>query len=171
MIFRVDRWLIVSVLVLNTVAKFTLPTGETVLVDDTDFDKVNQHRWHIEGPGYVGRTYRQNGKMCHEYLHHFIFGIKIKLDHNNLNRLDNQRQNLRPANDSQNQANRFKSKGQYSSRFKGVYLHKNSSKWMARIGPGGNYYLGLFPDEIEAAKAYNAAALEIYGKYAQLNPV
>lgn len=152
-------------------AQFTLPTGETVLVDDEDFEKISAYSWHIQGPGYVGRTYRENGKMRHEYLHHFLTPALTKVDHKNLNKLDNRKRNLRPASNLQNQANRPKFIGQYSSRFKGVYFNKSQGEWIARIGGGGRQYLGHYPCEIEAAKAYNAAAKEMYGEYALINPV
>jgi len=43
-----------------------------------------------------------------------------------------------------------------TSKYNGVYWHKNSNKWYAQVRVGGkNKYLGYFTDELEAARAFN----------------
>lgn len=57
-----------------------------------------------------------------------------------------------------------------SSQYIGVYWDKANSKWSVQIKIGSRrLYLGRFTDEQEAARAYDAAALEHYGPGARIN--
>ncbi len=48
--------------------------------------------------------------------------------------------------------------------------YKAKSKWLAQIMlHGKNHYLGRFDDEIEAAEAYDRAALSMFGEFARIN--
>lgn len=59
-----------------------------------------------------------------------------------------------------------------SSKYKGVTWYKEREKWMVRININKKHiFLGYFESEIEAAKAYNDAAIKYYGEYARLNEV
>lgn len=90
------------------------------------------------------------------------------IDHVNGDRLDARRDNLRVATPAQNQANRKKAEGK-TSRYKGVSRTRRG-KWYAQITV--NYVainLGTFACEEEAARAYDAAAVEHFGDFARLN--
>lgn len=90
------------------------------------------------------------------------------IDHINGNPLDFRKENLRPVTASQNQQNRNKKKADTTSPYKGV--HKAKNWWFARLGGRGLCTnLGLWKTEVEAAKAYDIAALYIYGQYAKTN--
>ena len=92
------------------------------------------------------------------------------IDHRDGNGLNNRHTNLRPATDSQNQANKRKPKNGVTPSFKGVFWHGRDMKWAARIRVNGKRkYLGYFHSEVEAARAYDAVALLHFGEFAKLN--
>jgi hypothetical protein len=92
------------------------------------------------------------------------------VDHINHNGLDNRRANLRIVTKEQNNWNKRKYFGNYSSRYKGVSRPKNCGKWRAKIFyKGKGIFMGYFDDEESAAKAYDAKARELFGEYAALN--
>jgi hypothetical protein len=93
----------------------------------------------------------------------------LLVDHRNGNSLDNRRDNLRLATNSQNQYNKRK-KPNTSSRFLGVAFHKKNRKWTAYLQASGKrIYLGSFNSEIEAARVRDAAAKKHRGEFARLN--
>lgn len=75
--------------------------------------------------------------------------------------------NVRAVTSSENNYNLRKRKNSKSI-YKGVRAKRK--KWQAGIHIKGTYKsLGVYETEIEAANAYNKAALEIYGKHAKIN--
>jgi hypothetical protein len=77
------------------------------------------------------------------------------VDHIDRNRLNNHISNLRMVDIYKNNRNRSKIIGK-SSIYKGVYYVKNRRKWIATIGYNHEkIYLGIFKNEVDAAKAYN----------------
>ena len=59
-----------------------------------------------------------------------------------------------------------------SSKYKGVSWHSKNKKWVATIYAfREKIYLGSFQEELIAAKAYNKAAIKLFGKYAKLNEI
>ena len=83
-------------------------------------------------------------------------------DHNGLN---NQRSNLRPCSQGQNNGNSRQRVGR--SGFRGVYLKKETLRWAACISP--HRHLGTYSTPEEAARAYDEAAIERFGEFATLN--
>jgi len=91
------------------------------------------------------------------------------VDHINRNSLNNRRCNLRICTQKENLRNGRPSR-RSTSRFKGVYFDKQTRKWIAKIGYNGKtIHLGSFEDEVEAAKAYDRKAYELFGDFAYLN--
>lgn len=147
------------------------------LVDDEDFEKVKMFSWVFSGRGrtaYARRRFKLDGKHTGEYLHVVLTGWPM-VDHVNGDGLDNRRSNLRPASSHENNWNSRKPKSfsgrPCSSAFKGVSRRSISSRpWRAFIKV--NYkqvHLGMFADEDDAARAYDAAARLYFGEFAQLN--
>ena len=147
-------------------------------VDDGDFDWLKQWKWHLH-EGYVCRNIyiKRSGKKHPKFDRIFMHRLILKTpkefytDHINKNRLDNRKENLRIATKSQNGMNKFKQKNNTSG-YKGVYQHKQSHQWQARIGLNGkSIFLGLFRNIKEAALMYNQAARKYHGKFAQINNI
>lgn len=91
-------------------------------------------------------------------------------DHKNRVGWDNRRSNLRPATAYDNSANKSPSKNKIHSRFKGVTYDPIKQLYRARIMYyGKSVGLGRFKDETEAAKAYDAAAVHLFGEFAYVN--
>lgn len=74
------------------------------------------------------------------------------VDHENRNRLDNRRKNLRVVSRAENNQNLTPRRG-CSSPHRGVSWHRSSQKWRAYATLNGKQHaLGLFVDEAEAAR-------------------
>jgi hypothetical protein len=163
-----------------------LTEGFVAIVDDQDFEAVSAFKWHACFKKKKGDKSKQNAPYAarkeprnkegrprrHIFLHRWLLGEPDGLvDHRNGKTLDCRRENLRVATHSQNQANkRGRKMSNRTARFKGVSLDPKSGKWRARIAVNKkDISLGTFLTQTEAARAYDAAALEHFGEFAWLN--
>lgn len=154
-----------------------LTQGKVALVDDADFEFLNQWKWIAikdENTFYAARGEYKNGKQTTLQMHRVLLGLinpKIEGEHIDRNGLNNQRNNLRIANRSQNCSNRPSFKGS-SSKYKGVSRFGNTNKWRARIQKDSvSKTIGIFNNEQEAALAYNNEAEKLHGDFAYLNKI
>lgn len=156
-----------------------LSQGLFALVDDEDFEYLNQFKWSArksKNTYYALRNScgRNNKKRFIIFMHRIVLGLndlQIKGDHVDGNGLNNQRYNLRPSTNAENARNAKPNKNK-SSKYKGVSLKKDhyDKKWSARITfDRKQINIGYFKDEIEAAKAYDKKAKKLFGEFAYLN--
>ena len=160
-------------------ATVALTKGYTTEIDDADLPLISGFRWkalEVDGFVYAARNKKIPGtRKSRVLLMHRVLmnppSDKI-VDHINGDSLDNRRENLRVGTQSGNLANMRKTRG--VSKYKGVYWNKERRKWQAQIrcgGDGRTIYLGRFDSEDDAARAYNAKALDLHGEWARLNDV
>jgi hypothetical protein len=150
-----------------------LTQGKVALVDDEDYEYLNQFKWHTVNVGgilYASRNLRiSKNKRISQRMQWVIMGKHngMVIDHIDHNGLNNQKNNLRICTPHQNFMNQSK---QYNTKsgYKGVGYVDNTIR--ARICISGKLiHLGTFKTEREAAMAYDEAALRYFGEYASLN--
>lgn len=152
-----------------------LTQGKVALVDDSDFEAVNEFKWFAYRNGetfYAARSVKKpDGQWVRQDLHRFLMpGAPDEVDHKDGDGLNNQRENLRPATHQQNMQGFRRKRPGATSKFRGVYWNKSHGKWQAQIRvKGALIHLGLFTSETEAGRAYDVAAQEHFGEFASLN--
>lgn len=156
--------------------KIKLTHGFFALVDDEDYEFLNQWKWYVtlKRNTYYAERSLHKGKTRHLKMHRLILGLddpKIQVDHKDGNGLNNQRFNLRKATSGQNNFNQRSHKGS-TSKYLGVSWCNTRSKWTARIQTNRVLKcIGRFDNEKDAARAYNEYAILLHKEFASLNPV
>lgn len=168
-----------------------LTQGQVAIVDDEDFAWLTRWNWSAIRPGrsatwYAVRreydraiylTTRNHGAARTVHMHRAIAehagiietGSQFEIDHRDGNGLHNWRSNFRASTRLQNGANMRKRPGT-SSRFKGVSFFRRDANWQAYIAPQRQrMHLGYFNSEVDAAMAYDRAALFFFGEFARTN--
>lgn len=132
-------------------------------------NSIQKHKGKIlmaskNSSGYYIVDLRKNNKrkskkihqlVAESFLGHIPCGYDLVIDHINDNPLDNRLENLQIVT---HRFNIYKTRGKYSSQYKGVTWNKKSKKWRGYINFNGREnHLGLFENEYDAHLAYQEA--------------
>lgn len=143
-------------LVIFRMKRIKLTRGKYALVDDEDYNFLNQWKWYAFKCGrktkiyYACRTIRthKDGKIIKRNIsmHRIIMTPprNMVIDHKDHNGLNNQKKNLKICTQIENNRNR-KRKNKYC----GVY--KEGKKWVARI----TIVIGRYSRQSDAGNAYH----------------
>jgi hypothetical protein len=147
----------------------TLTQGREAIVDDEDYEYLNQWKWFYARCGYATGHVNCHSKTV--YMHRVIMETPtgMETDHVNGDKLDNRKNNLRMCTSQQNKANKTKENNNTSG-YKGVTWDKSRKTWNAKIMI--NYKcinLGRFVNIVDAARAYDEAATKLFGNFAKTN--
>lgn len=159
--------------------EIALSNNQFVLIDDEDYCLVEKYRWVAckSLKKYYARTYFFQGNNLDDkkslLLQHLIVGKPPKgkrLSFKDGNSLNCQKSNLEFITRSEAAHNYYKKVNcnkNATEKFKGVIvLYSAQIKFQNKV-----INLGSFSNEIEAAKAYNTKAIELYGLRAKINNV
>ena len=156
-------------------AQLHLAGGGFAEVDWEDLTELSKHEWKVNPYGYVFRyatkRERASGWPQAILLHRWLLKApKLHIvDHRDTNKLNNRKSNLRLCNRSQNAANAYAHQDA-RSRFRGVCWSSSKRLWRASIQRGGRWmHIGYFDAEEDAARAYDAAAVKLFGEFARPN--
>lgn len=148
-----------------------LTHGFVAVVDAADYALVTQYDWWVFRPTaslcYAQTHFNKpDGTQGTWLMHRLITGDPpSQVDHKDGDGLNNRRSNLRLATPSQNMGNAGPWRGR---KYRGAF--QEAGRWRSRIQVDGKRVsLGSFTTEEEAARAWDAAAIEAWGDYARLN--
>ncbi len=150
--------------------RIPLTRGKFALVDAEDYYQLSKFKWCAAGGTntfYAAASWRGKGVTMHRVI--MAPPDHLVVDHIDHNGLNNCKSNLRLCTHAQNIRNTRPTKGT-SSRYKGVCWNKDAKKWRASIRLNRkSQHIGHFENEIDAAKAYDEKAAEVFGEFACLN--
>jgi len=156
-------------------ALIPLTQNKFAVIDLEDIPLAKKYIWWVQRKKdtYYACGRPINNKNERVKLHRIILGLKkddgILVDHRDRNGLNCKRNNIRLCNNSQNMQNSIPLDG-CSSKYKGASYRKDIKRYVSLICLNGKLmHLGCFKDEIEAAKAYDKKALELFGEFARTN--
>ena len=147
--------------------RITLTNGMIAYVDAADYEELSRYTWQLVSGGYAGR--HENRKLI--FMHRQIMNPPkgMQVDHLKGNRLDNTRARLGICTLSENAQNRAK-RANATSRYRGVSYSKDREEWVVALPREANQkFVGSYDDEVEAARAYDYAAVLYLDDSARLN--
>ena len=152
-----------------------LTQGKVTTIDDKHADLIAFNWCAKKGNKtvYAQRSVRNpDGTRTTVALHQVIarrMGIVGPPDHVDRNGLNNRESNLRPDPRDLNSANRDR-QANNTSGVKGVSWGSRQNKWRAYVRSNGKLrHLGYFLSPVQAALAYDRAALAAFGEFSRIN--
>lgn len=148
-------------------ARVSLTQGKVAIIDVESIPIIAPYRWRTLR-GSSGIFYAMTGGMLS--MHRLLMGAEKGelVDHEDHDGLNNRLGNLRRATKAQNAMNCRTLRTNNTSGYKGVARYRK--KWQAGINLNGKRnHLGNFDTPEEAARAYDRAAVELFGEFACLN--
>lgn len=151
-------------------SRIELPCGRVALIDDSDMLLLAGRVWRsdvrkncVYVRGYIAGVPGSSGAV---YLHNLLLGGRA--DHRDGDGLNCQRSNLRLCSHLENMRNYGPKRGR---QFKGVHYNRGQDSYYAQIKIRGKTISGGRTTKTpeEAAKLYDALALEHFGEFAWLN--
>lgn len=147
--------------------KINLTKGKFALVDDRDYEWLNQYKWLATNRYAARATYvTGNGKQTWIFMHKLIANApkNMEVDHINHNTFDNRRKNLRVATHQQNS---FNHPGYGTRGITKVTNRPLNKPYCVRLMINGkNLFLGYYGTIEEAQEAWKRAATKYYGQFA-----
>jgi len=148
----------------------TLTQGYTAIVDADDRSRIEGYNWTVRldsnGVAYAMRRSKAEGTV---YLHRSLMDLErgdpTEVDHLNSDTLDCRRSNMRLATRTEN-ARHIRSHRGSSSAYVGVSWHRASRSWRVNVG---SQLIGHYGTEVEAARARDAAARDLFGEWPVIN--
>lgn len=156
-------------------AELALRNGLVAVINDSDQAHLSRWQWGwTEQMGVIRYDAEQYDAQAQRTQHVLLGRVITRAEegmcvvHVDGDRLNNQRENLLLLDHAQ--FSQYTQEPSGRSAYLGVHWKRAIAKWAAEIGAHGEkQWLGTFEDEGDAARAYDQAALEIYGPSARLN--
>ena len=154
----------------SNVRYIPLTQGKVAIVDKEDYPALIRYKWHAvkSSQTFYVRSRVNNRSML---MHRFIMNPpeEMFVDHIDHNGLNNRKSNLRICTKEQNARNRQPNKRK-KGKYKGVHFDKARKKFKAYIKcQDRSLSIGYYKEEINAAKAYDKKAKQLFKEYAYLN--
>jgi hypothetical protein len=147
-----------------------LTRGEVAVVDDEEYEFLNQFSWRCliaDGKKYAYGYVNKKDILMHRLI--MNAPPTLEVDHINGDGLYNLKSNMRICTRTQNGRNTCLPKNNTSGH-KGVRWIESRRRWMARIKVNRkSIFLGHFRNFNDAVSAYETASLEYFGEFARKN--
>ena len=150
-----------------------LTKGYFAICDNKDFKYLSQFKWSIDGSGYPQRMIKTDKGWRPIRMHRDLLKLKPSelADHRNGVKTDHRRRNIKKCSRLENNRNVGLRKNNKTG-YKGVHFNKERNVYQSYINVNRKHiYLGAFNCQINAAEAYNTAAIRYHGEFANLNKV